>query len=114
METAKGMRDMAKLYAMDERLLTEKPEIRIGDRVYAVDNRMRTFEAMNGALNEPGGNGREFEIVLRHALGEKAYEEISDMDLSFPAMHRVVVLIMAAMQDITEEQAESRFQNAGQ
>lgn len=32
---------MGKLYTLDGKLLTETPEIRIGEKVYPVDNRTR-------------------------------------------------------------------------
>lgn len=101
---------MARLYAIDKELLTEKPEIRIGDKVYTVDDRMRTFEKMNVELESVNVKGNEFEIIIRNALGERAACEIASMDLSFTVMQKIIILIMAAMQDITEEQAEKRFQ----
>ena len=33
---------MGKLYTIDHKLLTETPEIRIGDKVYEVEDRQKT------------------------------------------------------------------------
>ena len=33
-----------KLYTIDDKLLTERPEIRIGEKVYPVDDRQKTVE----------------------------------------------------------------------
>ena len=33
---------MGKLYTLDDKLLTEVPEVRVGDKVYPVDNRQKT------------------------------------------------------------------------
>jgi hypothetical protein len=100
-----------KLYTLDKKLLTERPEIRIGEKVYAVDDRLKTFEAMNTELSSDAASNSELKIIIKHALGESAVEEIFSMDLSFAAMQKIVILIMAAMQDITEEVAEKRFRN---
>ena len=32
---------MAKMYTLDDKLLASSPEIRIGDKVYPVDNRVK-------------------------------------------------------------------------
>jgi len=99
------------LYEVDRVLLESKPEIRIGDRVFAVDDRMSTFAKMNRALAEAKTELTEFDIVIGNGLSEEALAEIRGMDLSFAAMHRVVVLIMAAMQGVSEEEAKRRFQS---
>jgi hypothetical protein len=102
---------MGKLYTVSKEMLAEKPEIRIGDKVYTVDDRMRTVEKMDGALRAAENKGKEFEMIIGCALGEGALAEIMAMDLSFSAMQRIVILVMAAMQDISEEAAEKRFRN---
>lgn len=33
---------MGKLYTLDGKLLTETPEIRVGEKIYPVDNRKKT------------------------------------------------------------------------
>ncbi len=101
---------MGRMYSIDEKILLDKPEIRIGDKIFAVDNRLKTFEKINDELKASSGD--ELYIVLKNALGEKAFLEIEAMDLSFAVMYKIMVLIMAAMQDITEEEAERRFQRS--
>jgi lipoate-protein ligase B len=102
------------LYEVDRVLLDSKPEIRIGDRVFAVDDRMSTFVKMNGLLTEAKTELSEFDIIIGCGISAEALAAIKEMDLSFAAMHRVVVLIMAAMQGVSEEEARKRFQsNAG-
>jgi hypothetical protein len=105
---------MGKLYTVNKELLTEKPEIRVGDKVYTVDDRMRTFEKMNAALAAEENQGNEFEIIIGFALGDGAAAEITGMDLSFAAIQKIVILIMAAMQDISEDAAEKRFRNGAE
>ncbi len=116
---------MGKIYTLDNKLLTETPEIRVGDKIYPVDSRMKTFKKMDDALKKAGESRKsqdsqesedqdEFDIIITHALGANALKEIKERDIPFPAMRKLVVLIMAAMQDIEEEEAERRFrQQAG-
>lgn len=35
---------MAKLYTLDGKLLAERPEVRVGDRCYPVDDRQKTVK----------------------------------------------------------------------
>ena len=98
------------LYGIDSAALTEKPELRLGDKIYAVDNRMSVFVSITKELRERGADESELAIILRNALGAAAYEEIAARDLPFPIMRRLVVLAMAAVQGIGEDEAERRFQ----
>ena len=43
---------MAKLYTLDDKLLTEVPEVRVGDKVYPVDNRQKTVMAIQRAMEQ--------------------------------------------------------------
>ena len=101
---------MGRLYTVDGALLEARPEIRLGDRVFAVDNRMSVFLQITKELQARGEDESELDIILRNALGAEAYTEIVARDLPFPVMRRLVVLAMAAVQDIEEEEAERRFQ----
>lgn len=102
---------MGKRYAIDKALLTEKPEIEIGNKIYVVDDRLTTFEKLNKALEKAKDN--EFDVIFANFLGEAAAKEIKEMDLSFAATQKLSAYIMAAVQDITVEEAEARFQKFG-
>lgn len=41
---------MSKLYTLDGKLLTETPEIRIGEKIYPVDNRQKTVAKLQSAI----------------------------------------------------------------
>ena len=43
---------MGKLYTVDHKLLTETPEVRIGDKVYAVDHRQKTVRKMEDVMDD--------------------------------------------------------------
>ncbi|NLZ45680.1 MAG: hypothetical protein GX896_03210, partial [Clostridiales bacterium] len=48
---------MGKMYTLDEKLLVGMPELRIGDKVYPIDNRVKTVkEIMKMSENDKGSN----------------------------------------------------------
>jgi len=102
---------MGRLYTLDEKLLVDTPEVRIGDKIYAVDDRAKTMKKLNreiGALEDQSDEviSKAFEI----ALGKKAAQEIEAMDLHFPAYKRAFELVMAAMTGEDPEAVAARFQ----
>jgi len=104
---------MSKLYTLDNKLLTETPDIRVGDKVYAVDDRKKTVEkimALN--LDTSSADFGSLDKVIELALGSKAAKEIQAMDLRFSAYESLVELIIAAvMNEEPEKVKENRFQN---
>jgi len=97
------------MYTIGSEALCERPEIRFGDKVYGVDNRLRTFEKIGDELKD-GRNA--FRSVITNALGQDAYDEIIVQDPPMPALQKLIVAIMAAMQGITEEEAARSFREA--
>ncbi len=93
-----------KQYTLDGALLAETPEIRIGDKIYKVDNRTSNVKK----LEEIGQN--DVEAILAVAFGEAAKDEIVAMDMPFPAMMQLNILVVAAMTDDTPEKVRDRFQ----
>lgn len=94
---------MGKLYTIDGKLLTDTPELRIGDKVYPVDNRTSTVKKMT----ELGGNDEE---ILKLAYGAKAAKEILAMNLPFPAYLTLIKTTVAAMTGEEETSVNDRFQ----
>jgi hypothetical protein len=99
-----------KMYTVDKALLTETPEIRIGDKIYKVDNRLSTVKKVAEAVKASPEN--EMDETIKLCLGEQAYKEIVEMDLPAPAMQEIVVIISAAVSGITAEEAKKRFLGA--
>ncbi|MCL2398008.1 MAG: hypothetical protein FWC93_08090 [Defluviitaleaceae bacterium] len=95
------------MYVIDSEKLGKRPEVRIGDRVYEIDNRLSAYERINERVK--AGDGDEFEIIIGEALGGENYAEIVRMDLPYGVMQDVVIIILAAIQDLTVEEARSRF-----
>ena len=100
---------MDNIYSVDKEVLNRQPEIRIGDRIFKIDDRLSVFIRMNEELKNVEEMG-EFVVILRNALGKKAADEIMDMELSYKVMERIAILVLAAIQGIGEEDAMARFQ----
>ena len=107
---------MAKLYTLDEKLLTDAPEIRVKDKLYPVDNRQKKTVRKLMQINTDQMDGsqvsKQMDQTLKLALGEKAFAEIDKMDLPFPAYQKLFELVMAAMTGEEEQAMEQRFQQA--
>ena len=95
------------MYVVDGEKLAKRPEVRIGDRVFEIDNRLSAYMRINERVKE--GECGEFEIIIGEALGMENYAEIVAMDLPYGVMSDIVVIILAAIQDLTVEEARCRF-----
>ena len=99
---------MGKLYTLDNKLLVGSPEIRIGDKVYPVDDRKKTVDKLSKLDSE------DTDAILKLAFGLEAFKEIDKMDMPFIAYLQLVKLVVAAMTGEEEESVEARFQEAKQ
>lgn len=97
---------MGKLYTLDGKLLTETPEIRIGEKVYPVDNRTSTVKKLM-EIDQDDTNA-----ILKLAFGNKAAKEIADQDIPFVAYLKLSKIVIAAMTGEDEDEIEARFQEA--
>ena len=96
----------------------EFPKIQVGDKLYPVDVRKRTYDTIQTRLVEnskltAAKKRTEEEIILEHALGETATKELYDLDLPFSGWFNLFIYVMAAIMDTTFEEAEKRFQKYG-
>ena len=103
---------MGKMYTLDNKLLTETPEIRIGDKVYPVDDRVNTVKKIleiskNVSDDLYGGISK----VLDLALGKKAAKEVEDMNMPFAAYQKMFELVMAAITGENVDVIADRFQD---
>jgi len=86
--------------------INPQPELRIGDKIYTINNKLSTFRQILKSLSN-GAN--EMETVLALALGEAAFAEIVAQDLPYATMQEIVINILAAIQDMPVEEAKRRF-----
>lgn len=100
---------MGKLYTFDDKLLTETPEIRIGEKIYAVDNRYKTVNTMQKIDTS---NENSVKDMLKLAFGKEAANELNIDEMPFPAVYSLFKLAVAAMTDEDPEEVEARFQKS--
>lgn len=87
---------MGKMYTLDKKLLCSSPEIRIGEKVYPVDDRKNTVIKVTKLFNDSKGDVEKVDEALELAFGEK-FKEIDEMDLPFAAYQKLFELVIAAM-----------------
>lgn len=86
----------------------EQPSIQIGEKAYPVDNSVEAvlkFEELS-----EGGGTKALLDAMETALGKEAYKEIGVNKLSVANLKVLTVAMMAAMQELTYEEAAARFQ----
>lgn len=107
---------MAKLYTLDHKLLTDTPEIRIGEKIYAVDNRQKTVKKIQEASKDISRDDPYSGIdkVLEMALGAKAAQEIDELNMPYPAYQKMFELVMAAVTGEEPEAVAERFQDGNE
>lgn len=104
-----------KMYTLDNALLVERPEIRIGDKMYPVDDRQKTVEKVI-ELTQGGNSGQNIGETMRKTLdlvfGPENAKEIDEMNLPFPAYQKLFELVMAAVTGEEPKNTEARFPEA--
>lgn len=106
---------MGKLYTLDNKLLTETPELRVGEKIYPVDNRQKTAQKilkLTGNMTDLDAQQNAMLEIMKLALGPKAASEIDDQNLPYPAQQSLFVLLIAAVTGEDAAEAEARFQAA--
>ncbi len=107
---------MGKMYTLDGKLLTELPELRLGDKLYPVDNRTCTVKKMMQLSRKKADAEDEdymdsMDEALTLALGQKAVAEINLDQLPFPAYQELFSLVLAAATgEDPKKQEDQRFQ----
>lgn len=102
---------MAKMYTLDSKLLTGTPEIRIGDKVYPVDDRQKTVKKILDICdkNAEEKNLDMIDEVFKLAFSQKDFKEIDDTNLSWAAYQELFELVISAVTGQEKEEIEERF-----
>jgi len=95
------------MYVLDGDKIGKRPEVRIGDRVFEIDNRLSCYQRINARIK--AGDGSDFEVIIGEALGGEGFAEIVAMDLPYGVMGEIVIIVLAAIQDLSVEEARARF-----
>lgn len=105
---------MARMYTFDKKLLCGSPEIRIGEKVYPVDDRKNTVKKVLKLFeNKEGDDMDKSDEVLKIAFGEN-YKEIEALDLPFKAYQELAEMVIAAMTGEEPEDFEKRREEKNQ
>lgn len=103
---------MAKMYTLDEKLLTGTPEIRIGDKVYPVDDRQKTVKKILD-ICEKNAEAKDMGMVdevFKLAFAPENFEKIEKMELSWAAYQKLFQIVISAVTGEDTEETEKRFQ----
>ena len=104
---------MGRMYTIDHKLLTDTPEVRIGDKIFPVDDRQKTVKRIMAAMEQT--DKKEFERideVMAIALGEKSAKEVDEMNLPFAAQQAVYENVLAAVMGEDPREVAARFQKS--
>ena len=74
---------MAKMYTLDSKLLTGTPEIRVGDKVYPVDDRQKTVKKILDICDK-NAEKKDLDMideVFKLAFAPKDYKEIEALNM---------------------------------
>ncbi len=83
------------------------PQLKIGDKLYTVDNRQKTFDKIQKLESKDDAN-KIFEI----ALGEKAAKEVEEMNLPVENYSYLVFCVMGAITGEDPEELQKRAKDA--
>lgn len=110
----KEQNTMAKMYTLDEKMLIGTPEIRIGDKIYPVDNRVKTVKKVIKLYENGEENVDTADKILEYAFSPKDCKEIMEMNMPWNAYQQLITLVVSAMtgEDIDEKvtKKDDRFQ----
>lgn len=103
---------MGKIIDITNRLSYEPTFLVIGNESYKVDDRKNTVIEIMQIL-ETNNNGLEvMDEVFKKALGIDNFNKINEQGISFADYQIYFIAIMAALMNLTYEEAEKRFQDS--
>lgn len=102
---------MAKTIDLSKKLDNSRPFIKVAEgKIYEVDNRKNTVLLLDQKMAAAGqGDLKAISEIITTMLGEKAAQEIEEMDLSLGCYQKIIIAIFALVGDETFEVAEARF-----
>ncbi|MDO4864641.1 MAG: hypothetical protein Q4A05_10780 [Ruminococcus sp.] len=105
---------MGKMYTLNKKLLIGSPEIRIGEKVYAVDDRTKNVKKILKLFKDIKGDNDEsddkIDEALKLAFG-KNYKEIEELNMPYAAYQQLVEIVVAALtgEDLEKEGEDKSF-----
>ena len=98
---------MSKIINITDRLSKEKPVIQIGEKTYPVENGMSMVLKFEELATESTSDSMLKAIEL--TIGKEACDDLDIKNWSLGNFKVLTTSILAAMQDITYDEAEARF-----
>ncbi len=103
-----------KLYTLDNKLLCEGPEIRIGDKVYPIDDRQKTVEKVMALQKKMEDEDQQnvselMKEAFKLVFTPKVAKELDDMNMHFPAYQKLFEIVMGAITGEEPEKVAERF-----
>jgi len=93
--------------------LNNRPEIRIGEKIYKIDDRKSSMIKINKINNDKKlSDIDKLDEILKVAVGEDAGKEIINADYSFRIYIELIKIITASITGEDYEVVDKRFQNA--
>lgn len=92
-----------------DKLTYEKPKLQIGEKEYEVNNSMETMLKFEELMSN--STLANMEKAISVTLGEKAVKELDIIKMSMDNFRVISIAIMAAIQGISYEDADTRFQS---
>ena len=100
---------MARIINVSDKLTSEKPKIIVGEKEYEVDDSLLAVLRFEECISQ-GINQNTTTSAVEIALGKKAANDLDVKSMSLTNFNVLTIAIYAAMQDVTYEEAEARFQ----
>lgn len=98
---------MGKIINISEKLSLDRPRIEVNNKLYEVNDSLETVLKFEESYGD--GDITSMLECMKVALGETAYEEMNFEKMSFKNVQVWFFAVMAAMQDMTYDEVESRF-----
>lgn len=98
---------MSQVINITDKFSTDLPSIKIGEKLYQVNNGVSAMMAFEEAAT---GGVAGILKALEGAFGKKAYKEMGIEDMSMGNIMVLSSAVLAAMMNITYEEANARFQ----
>ena len=93
-------------------LSSERPQLKIGDKLYKVDNRKKTADKYDEIMNDPKILLKDKEpLAFELLLGKKEAKEILEMDLTVSEYKHLYYCLIAAMSGEDVETIKELFKN---
>lgn len=101
---------MAKHFDLSTILNDEKPTVKIGEKIYTVNDEKSNVLILNSKLDKEDNSLDSIDIAIEQLLGKAAVKELNDMPLSMSAYKEIFYSLIACVNDEEISEVKKRFQ----